>query len=327
MPGLARLCVLLGAAVLIASCKDANAPAPNITVTPGSAELDVGESRQFTALGGGSSVVWSSSQPDVASVVPQTGFVQALKRGQSTITASAGGASASATVTVLAPAALALSAPTTDFAVLVGGGDPAPKTVSVTNSGDRALGAVTLGTIAYGQGQPNGWLTATASGTNAPLTVTLTPRVGALGRGTYTAIVPVQSTGIANSPQNIAVTFRIQVPPSIALSRTSVSIAAIPAETKTETVNITNGGDVALTGLSTAVTYNAGQPQNWLTATLSSTGAPATLTLVANSGTLATGTYNATVRVSSSLSGVAARDVTVQLVISPDPRSCSRRRR
>ena len=317
--GFLRLCMLALGTCVLASCKEAAAPGPNITVSPGNADLLVGESRQFTALNGGTSVVWTSSAPAVASVVKETGFVVALSRGQTTITATAGSSSSSAQVTVQAPGAIALSAPTADFAVPVGGADPAPKTVTITNGGDKPLGAMSVGAIAYGQGQPTGWLTATLSGTAPPFTLTLTPRVGTLGRGTYTAIVPVLSTGIANSPQNVAVTFAIQAPAGINVSRSTVTIPAIPAETKTETVNITNTGDVPLTGLSTAVTFTQGQPAGWLTATLNATTAPAVLTLQAVSGTLAVGTYNATVRVSSTVSGVAPKDVAVALVVSPGP--------
>src|SRR6185369_3509889 len=205
--GFLRLCTLALGTCVLASCKDSAAPGPNISVSPGTAELLVGESRQFSALNGGASVVWSSSAPAVASVVKETGFVVALSRGQSTITAAAGSSTSSAQVTVLAPGAIALSAPTAAFAIPVGGSDPAPQTVTISNAGDKPLGTMSLGATAYGQGQPTGWLTAALSGTAVPFTLTLTPRVGTLVRGTYTAIVPVQSLGIANSPQNVAVSF------------------------------------------------------------------------------------------------------------------------
>ncbi|MGH7461874.1 MAG: hypothetical protein ACREMA_12740, partial [Longimicrobiales bacterium] len=222
-----------------------------------------------------------------------------------------------ANVAVMAPPALALSAATIDFAIPVGGSDPPARTVTVSNSGDVAFAGITLGATAYGQGQPSGWLTVTASGATPPVTVTLTPRAVGLARGTYTAIVPVQAATATNTPQNIAVRFAIQLPASIAFSSSSVSLAAIPNESKSTSVNVTNGGDAALTGLSVTTTYAQGQ--NWLQATLSSTSAPATLNLVANSAALAVGTYNATVRVSSSVAGVAARDLPVQLVVSPGP--------
>jgi hypothetical protein len=252
-------------------------------------------------------------------VVAQTGFVQGLSRGQARITATAGGANAGADVTVFALAAIELSAPTVDFTIPLGSPDPAAKTVTVTNAGDRPLGAMTVGPVSYGQGQPTGWLTPTITGAAPPFTVTLAPRVGTLTRGTYTALVPVHSAGVGNSPRNIGVTFAIQAPANIAVTPTSISTPLIPGQTKSETVNITNGGDVPLTGLTASTTYAAGQPQTWLTATLSGTTAPATLNLAINSGTLAPQTYNATVRIGSSVAGVTPRDVAVQLIVSPGP--------
>jgi hypothetical protein len=50
--------------------------------------------------------------------VPQTGFVEALDRGSSEITATAGDVFASVTVTVLARATLALFAPVATHAAL-----------------------------------------------------------------------------------------------------------------------------------------------------------------------------------------------------------------
>src|ERR671930_233300 len=47
-----------------------------------------------------------------------------------------------------------------------------------------------------------------ALSTTAPATVTLTPTLGSLAAGTYTATVPVTSsaTGVTNSPQSIGIT-------------------------------------------------------------------------------------------------------------------------
>jgi hypothetical protein len=52
-------------------------------------------------------------------------------------------------------------------------------------------------------------------------------------------------------------------------------------------------------GLSTGVTYGAGQPTGWLVATLAATSTPTDLTLQAMTGTLVAGMYTATVAVSS----------------------------
>jgi hypothetical protein len=151
------------------------------------------------------------------------------------------------------------------------------------------------------------------------VTFTLTARGPGFARGTYTATVPILAEGIDNSPQNLAVIFRVLTPASIALSRNTVPMAGIPNSNVQETVEITNDGDRPLTGLATAITYQAGQTGNWLTAALSATSAPSTLTLTANTASLAVGSYSANVLVSSAVAGVAARNISVQLVVSPGP--------
>jgi hypothetical protein len=309
---------LLLTAVLSASCQDASAPAANIQVVPGSAELMVGETQQFTALGARGSVTWSTSDEAVAGVVEQTGFVTAAGRGSATVTAASAGASASAAVTVLAPPTLALSTPALTFDAVVGGTGAAEQTVAVTNAGDGVLAGVTVGAIAWGAGGATDWLTVSASGGTAPVTLTFAVDTAGLSHGTHTATVPVLAAGVANSPQHVAVTFNFLRPASISLSRDSVVMTGLADTTLTATVSITNGGDLPLTGLATAVTYGTGA-DGWLTASLSGGTAPAELSLSATTAGLATGTYAAAVRISSAADGVADRDLAVRLTVTPGP--------
>jgi hypothetical protein len=205
-----------------------------------------------------------------------------------------------------------------EFEQIVGDDDPEAKTVTVDNAGDLTIDNVAVGPIAYGAGEPGDWLTATPSGATTPVTVTLQP-TGAGLRGTYTATVPFFADGVANSPQHVAVTFHVRAPADIEVTRTTVPMSGIPGTTLNETVGVTNSGDLPLTGLSAAVTYGAGQPQGWLTATLGSATAPATLTLVGNTSGLAAGSYNATVGLTSSVAGVAPVDIVVSLTVSSGP--------
>jgi hypothetical protein len=85
-----------------------------------------------------------------------------------------------------------------------------------------------------------------------------------------------------------------------------------------QTVNISNGGQVALTGLSVSIAY-VGPTTGWLNASLNSTSAPATLTAQPNNQTLAAGTYTATITVSTSISGVTSKTVTVTYVVADPP--------
>lgn len=300
-------------------CSDTSGPpASEFRVIPDTASALVGQSRQFTAIDAPGTVVWTSSDENVASIIPQTGSVSALARGTSQITAMSGAAEASAMLTVLAPPALAVSAPIIEFEQLAGGAAPAAQTVTLTNAGDGAIDNVTVGPITYGAGEQGGWLTATANGSTTPVSITL-QATGTGLRGTYTAIVPYHADGVANSPQHTAVTFRVRAPAAIAVSRSTVPMSGIPGAALNETVGVTNAGDLPLTGLTATVTYAAGQPQGWLTATLGSTTAPATLTLAANTAGLAAGSYSATVQLASSVAGVAPVNITVPLTISAGP--------
>ena len=85
--------------------------------------------------------------------------------------------------------------------------------------------------------------------------------------------------------------------PSLVLSSGTAAFSALrgaPAP-EAQIVEVTNGGGGSLTGLSAKVAYGAGEPAGWLTATLSGTTAPATLTLTASTTATDAGTYNATV--------------------------------
>lgn len=98
------------------------------------------------------------------------------------------------------------------------GGNPDPKTVTVSNGGLGKLSGLGVGAITYGSGQPTGWLTASLSATSAPTTLTLTATSGSLASGTYTATVPVTSSVAINSPQTLSVTFSANMPPFAAVA-------------------------------------------------------------------------------------------------------------
>jgi hypothetical protein len=107
--------------------------------------------------------------------------------------------------------AIALAPANVTFTVAAGAASPAGQSVAVTNAGTGSLGGLALGTISYGAGQTGGWLAGVISGVTAPTTVTVTPTTTTLLAGTYTALVPVNSsaTGVANSPQSVSVTLTV----------------------------------------------------------------------------------------------------------------------
>jgi alpha-tubulin suppressor-like RCC1 family protein len=120
--------------------------------------------------------------------------------------------------TPAAPPLIFLSSWTAGVTAIEGGANPPSATIAVTNAGGGALTGLTVGTIAFGAGQPTGWLAGDLSSTTAPATLTLHTTAGRIAAGTYTATVPVASSVATNSPQNVTVTFSVGVAPFATLS-------------------------------------------------------------------------------------------------------------
>jgi len=103
-----------------------------------------------------------------------------------------------------------LSQETAVFSIDVGDADPTPQTIWVTNSEPGTLYGLDA-SIAYGVGEPTGWLSAILGGTIAPADLSVQPTTsgGTLGAGTYTATISVTSNKANNSPQQVDVTFTV----------------------------------------------------------------------------------------------------------------------
>ncbi len=221
------------------------------------------------------------------------------------------------------PPTIQLSSTSLTFNAQAGGGSPAAKTVNVTNSGGGSLSGMGI-SVSYAGQQWTGWLLASISGTTAPTTVTLQPSTGSLPAGTYNATVLVRSPIADNSPQNISVSFTVSAgtaSPWISLSHTGVAFSAQQggADPTAQTVSVTNSHGGTLTGLSTSVTYTGGQPTGWLSASLNTPTAPATITLQAITGTLSPGTYTATVAVQSGVASNSPQNIAVTFTVSAGP--------
>jgi len=132
------------------------------------------------------------------------------------------------------------------------------------------------------------------------------------------------TVGITATTGGVSGTSRVRVgtAPVIQLSRTSVPLSAQAGQTSPapETVMITNSGGLTLTGLTVgAITYAGGQ-SGWLQADLSTTIAPATLTVTpVTAGIFTVGTYTATIPITSTVAANSPVDVTVTLDVAPGP--------
>jgi uncharacterized protein YjdB len=150
-------------------------------------------------------------------------------------------------------------------------------------------------------------------------------RVETSPTGRVTAMKPGVATVTASSGDAVA---RLSVtvlaaPPSIALTPTAIDFAGAAGGSNppTQTVQVINAGSGELSGLSTTVTYVSGEPTGWLSTSLSATQAPATITLTPLMGTLAAGSYHATLAVRSGVSGVtnSPKNAVVTLTVTTGP--------
>ena len=107
-------------------------------------------------------------------------------------------------------------------------------------------------------------------------------------------------------------------PAAIALSQSTANFQYTGGNLSPSSISISvsNSGGGTLGGLTTNVTYAAGQPTGWLIANLSSTTAPASLDVSAAGLSLDDGTYNATVAISSAGVSNSPQNVSVTLVVS-----------
>jgi uncharacterized protein (TIGR03437 family) len=209
-------------------------------------------------------------------------------------------------VKVVVSTTLTLSPASLNFTAFTGGSSPANQTVNVTTGVPSPVSIATAG---------GAWLSATLSGGTTPAVVTVSANLGNLVAGTYSGSVVVTSTGALNSPQTIAVTFVVSPPNAITATPASVSFAYVlggqtPAA---QSVSLTSTQPLAIS--------NTIANGSWLTVSNTSGLTPSTYTLSVNPGSLAAGTYSATINVK----GVAGSNapvtatIPVTLVVSNKP--------
>ena len=225
------------------------------------------------------------------------------------------------TFTLIHPAVIAFGSSTATFTAQQGAAVPNQQSIEITNTGDAPLTGLSVGSIGYSAGAAN-WLTASINPTTAPALLTLQPNTTAPAAGTYTATVTVVSSAPGVTPASVTVTYNVTpapLPPTIEVSPTSLTFIAgrnFPTLPALKQVTITSGGAGTVSGLAASVIYGAGA-SNWLTTSfVGSTTAPTTLNVQPNTTSLAAGVYTATIHLTSTTSGVAAKDIPLTYVVN-----------
>lgn len=269
---------------------------PEVSVVAQGSEVQL-TARPMSGTGeelAGAPVSWSSSAEKVATV-DASGRVLGIAEGTVVIYARSGEAVDSARITVGQPPSIELSRGSLAIES-VQRGDPVSRNVDISNGGTIPLEGLSA-RVSYDGA--SGWLTASLNGTTAPTSLVVRADPATLSPGLHRATVFIDAPLATNSPARVDVAFEVIRLPEIDLDRGVVNLnAANPSED----VGITNGAPGVLNGLSVSVSY-AGVG-GWLSASLTRTTAPASVTLSAGQPGLPAGTYSATVTVRSSIAGV-----------------------
>ncbi|HZT28993.1 MAG TPA: hypothetical protein VFA33_03855 [Bryobacteraceae bacterium] len=193
-----------------------------------------------------------------------------------------------------------------NFTYTIGGSLPAPQTLNiVTSSGASAAFSATAG--------GGTWLTAAASGSTTPGSVTVSVNPGSLGAGTYTGFVAITVVGATDSPKVYPVTLTVNSGSSLITDQSSLAFAFQTGGTApaVQQLNLSTSDSNPLT-YSSAVS-NA----TWLSVSPASGLTPAAINLSVNTTGLMPGTYTGTV--TFSVPGAAASSgtsVSVTLTVS-----------
>jgi uncharacterized protein (TIGR03437 family) len=198
-----------------------------------------------------------------------------------------------------------------------GTGRPESQTIQVRNAGGGTLNWTATPATDTG----GAWLAATpASGSNTGL-ITVTASPGSLGVGTYTGRVTLAATGAANSPQVVAVSYRVRepLPPSIVVSQAGLTFTVTAGDPvpPSQVLVITNGGEGTLQWRVSATAFNGGP---WLTASPPTGTGRGAITVSADATGLQPGTYAGRLTVAADTAGNSPLQVPVTLTVQrPTP--------
>jgi YVTN family beta-propeller protein len=268
----------------------------------------------------------SGTTPATLSVsVNPTGLAAGTYNGSVSIASTGAGNSpqtVAVTFTVTAPLNLTVSPGTMSFAFTQGGSVPTAQNLTVASSGAALSFTATTATTSGGSWlsvSPTSGTTGTATGT---LSVSVIPT--GLAAGTYNGSVSIASTGAANSPQTVAVTFTVTAPLNLTVSPSTMSFAFTQGGSVPTAQNLTVGSSgAALSFTATTATTSGG---SWLSVspTSGTTGtATGTLSVSVIPTGLAAGTYNGSVSIASTGAGNSPQTVAVTLAVTQAPKITS----
>ncbi len=190
---------------------------------------------------------------------------------------------------------LTLNQSSLNFTYTVGGSNPVAQQVQVTSNGNP----LNFTAVANSGTAGASWLSVSPASGTTPAPVSVSVNGTNLSPGTYSGTVAIASPNAGNSPAIVNVTLTVN----------SGTITAVPTPATGLTFTQASGGaapavqTIALTGAPNAVNFSASATTtsggNWLTVTPSSGTTPGSVSVSANAGTLAVGTYTGTVTITA----------------------------
>jgi uncharacterized protein (TIGR03437 family) len=160
------------------------------------------------------------------------------------------------------------------------------------------------------------WLSAVGSG-NTPFEVAVSVNPAGLPAGVYSGTVELTSSGVANSPYTVPVTFTVSTAPVLTAAPTSLSFAYTQGATApppSQQVQITSGASVSV---SVVASTSNGVP--WLSAAYEGNSTPLNITVSVNPAGLSSGKFTGTIAVNSSAAGNSPLLIPVTFSVSPQP--------
>jgi len=216
-------------------------------------------------------------------------------------------------VTAVVAPTIVLSNPTMALSVQQGNAATASATCTVTSGTAAGLGTLSIGTVT---GTGSTGVSATVSGN----VVTVTGASAALTSASspYTATVPVVDATASNTPQNITVTLNVTAvspppTPTMALSASSVTWSATEGSNATRSATIT----VTSSNGATLGTTTVGTVTGTASSAISTSVSGHDVTITFNVGSLAAGSYGATVPILDSLASNSPQNVTLSITVDP----------
>ena len=204
-----------------------------------------------------------------------------------------------ASFTVTAPPAIGASPATLSFTATQGGANPAPQTLSISNTGG--------GTLNWTANETTPWLTLSTTGGTGNGSITLTATTGSLSVGTTSGTV-ILSGGTGATPVTIPITFTIAAAPNITLNPSSLTYTATQgaANPTNQTVSLTTSGGT--------FNWTVNDDVTWLTVSPASGSSSSTLTVSVNTAGLTAATQTGTITVSGT--GASSKTIAVTLTVN-----------